>query len=567
MDYNRRTLLGATAAAASMSAVGANAEAMATARPNIVVILADDQGFSDWSCFGSEIPTPNIDALGAGGLSFTNFFVTPRCSPSRAALLTGAWPHQAGMGHLSQISIPGSQGVAGKLLDRVVTFAELLKGQGYFTAMAGKWHLGIESGTGPDVRGFDRSIASPQGRMYFPDQQGGPVSTRQIYLDGKQYDIADPAIGTGEWYSTDLFVDYSIKYIREACDQKKPFVLYLPFVAAHNPLMAPAQDIARFKGKYMSGWDAMREARFERQKKLSIITPDQHLPPRGPNTYNWDKLTAKQQNDFDTMMAVYAGIISHMDRAIGRLISELKSLGVLDNTLVLLTSDNGANAEVGPDGILTGDHPGDANSSVAAGMEWATLSNTPFRYFKHFAGEGGISTPLIVRWPSGIDPSLNGTHVKGMSHLVDVMATLLDVTGTQYPKTFKGHELVPLQGRSFASTFRGSALPRRPAPLYFEHEGHRAIRTEQWKLVQNWGQPWALYDVAADRSETNDLVNVKPQLAFEMAAQWNSWASTTFVDPWSVAYNRKVFGGVRRQNWGEGQTPKIPEAIDTVLKW
>src|ERR1043165_2028761 len=181
MDFSRRTILGATAAAASISTVGVAAQTRTAAKPNILVILADDQGFSDWSCFGSEIPTPNIDALAAGGLSFTNFFVTPRCSPSRAALLTGAWPHQAGMGHLSQITIPGSQGIAGKLLDRVVTFAELLKGQGYFTAMAGKWHLGIESGTGPEVRGFDRSLASPQGRMYFRDQKGGPVSTQQIF--------------------------------------------------------------------------------------------------------------------------------------------------------------------------------------------------------------------------------------------------------------------------------------------------------------------------------------------------------------------------------------------------
>ena len=567
MDFNRRSLLGATAAAASMSAVGGDAEAAPKSTPNIVVILADDQGFSDWGCFGSEIPTPNIDALAAGGLSFTNFFVTPRCSPSRAALLTGAWPHQAGMGHLSQNGIPGSQGIAGKLLDRVVTFAELLKSKGYFTAMAGKWHLGLEQGTGPEVRGFDRSIASPQGRMYFPDQQGGQASTQQIYLDGKHHHISDPEVGAGKWYSTDLFVDYSIRYIREALEQKKPFVLYLPFVAAHNPLMAPPEDIARFKGKFMAGWDVLRQARFDRQKKLGILAPDQRLPPREPNSYNWDKLNAKQQDDFDTMMAIYAAIISHMDRSIGRLVSELKTLGVFDNTLMMLTSDNGANAETGPDGILTGEHPGDAKSTVAAGMEWSTLSNTPFRYFKHFTGEGGISNPLVVHWPKGIASSLNGTHVKGMSHLVDVMATLLDVTGTQYPKTFKGHDLVPLQGRSFASTFRGKDLPARPTPLYFEHEGHCAIRTEKWKLVQNWGQPWALYDVATDRSETNDLVNIKPQLAFEMAAQWNRWASTTFVDPWSVAYNQRIFKDQRRQNWGEGQTPKIPAAIDTVLKW
>ena len=178
-------------------------------------------------------------------------------------------------------------------------------------------------------------------------------------------------------------------------------MLYLPFVASHNPLMAPAADIARFKGKYMSGWDALREARFERQKKRGVVTPDQRLAPREPNTYNWEKLNTKQRDDFDTMMAIYAAIISHMDQAIGRLMAELKSLGVIDNTLVMMTSDNGANAEVGPDGILEGDQPGGPRSSVAAGMEWATLSNTPFRYFKHFAGEGGIANPLIVNWPRG----------------------------------------------------------------------------------------------------------------------------------------------------------------------
>jgi arylsulfatase A-like enzyme len=262
--------------------------------------------------------------------------------------LTGTYPHQAGLGHLEQFAFPGSQGIKGRLLDRVATFAELLKGSGYFSAMAGKWHLGITRGVGPWDRGFERSLASPQGRMYFPDQTTNNPINQEIYVDGKYYPIDAPEVGKGEWYSADLFVDYGIRYIKEARQQGKPFALYLPFVNAHPNLMAPQEDIDRFRGKYKAGWDVMREERFARQKALGLFGPDEKLPPREPNTYAWNKLTPEQQDNFDNIMATYAADVSRMDRAIGTLVDALKTMGEFDNTLILIMSDNGANAESGP---------------------------------------------------------------------------------------------------------------------------------------------------------------------------------------------------------------------------
>jgi arylsulfatase len=529
-------------------------------------MLADDQGFSDWSCFGSEIPTPNIDALGAGGLKFTRFYNCAMCSPTRAALLSGAYQYQAGLGWLEQLSLPDSAGTFGHLSDRVATFAELLKGSGYFTAMAGKWHLGITRGVGPWQRGFDRSIASPQGRMYFPDQKTGNDINEQIYIDGKEYPISAPEVGKGEWYSADLFVDYAIRYIKEAKQQGKPFAVYVPFVNAHFPLMAPPEAVARFKGKYMEGWDVLRERRFARQKELGLFGPHEILPPREPNTYNWTKLTLEQQATYDNMMAVYAADVASMDKAIGTIVAALKSMGDLDNTLICLMSDNGGNAESGPDGRHDGEVLGSAQSFVMTGMNWASLQNTPFRYFKTMTYEGGISTPLIVHWPAGIDPSLNGHYVGETGHVVDVMPTLLEVSGTHYPKTYNGHQLVELQGRSFAPAFRGRALAR-SVPLYFELQGNRAIRADRWKLVENWHRGWNLYDMSADRSETNDVISQHPDIAFQMAAQWNTWAATHDMDPWTFKTDQMIDRQGHRQNWSQSGTPKLPDAMDSKDVW
>ena len=581
MKMTRRMLLTGTAAIALMGAAFAGeAAAQGSGRkPNIIVILGDDQGFSDWSCYGSEIPTPNIDALAAGGLRFTTFYNTPKCSPSRASLLTGAWPHQAGLGHLEQVAFPGSRGLRGHLLPRVATFAELLKDQGYFTAMAGKWHLGITRGVGPWDRGFDRSLTSPQGRLYYPDQVTNNPINQELYIDGKYYPADAPEVGTGEWYSADLFVEYAIRYIKEARAKGKPFALYLPFVNAHPTLMAPQEDVARFRGKYKAGWDALRQARFERQKTLGIFGPDEKLPPREPNSYDWNRLTAQEQDAFDHMMAIYAANVSRMDKAIGTLMDALKAMGEFDDTLVLAMVDNGANAEAGPDGELVAQllpaddgklvpqRLGGPHSSVAEGMEWATMSNTPFRYFKQFTYEGGISTPCIAHWPRGIDAALNGSFVRELSHLIDVMPTLLELTGTKYPASYHGNKLVALPGRSFAPVFRGRNLGNRAAPLYWEHQGNRAVRTETWKLVQNWGHPWNLYAMATDRSETNDMAAAQAERVFQMAAQWNVWAENSDVDPWTDAYDHQVYRNGPRQNWGTVMRPKLPDAMDRREQW
>jgi arylsulfatase len=353
-----------------------------------------------------------------------------------------------------------------------------------------------------------------------------------------------------------------------------PFALYLPFVNSHPKVMAPQEDIDRFRGKYKAGWDVLRQARFQRQKALGIFGPGQKLPPREPNSYNWDKLGPEQQDAFDHIMAIYAANVSRMDKAIGTLVDTLKAMGELDNTLILLMSDNGANAEAGPDGEMEAQslpgpngrsveqRLGGPHSAVEVGMGWATLSNTPFRYFKNFTYEGGVSTPLIAHWPRGIPSARNGSFVRDMCHLIDVMPTLLELTGTRYPAAFNSHELVPLQGRSFAPAFRGQAL-QRSEPLFWEYVGGRAVNDGRWKLVSNYREPWELYDIAADRGETVNLAAAQPERVRRMAAQYDAWAARSFVDNWAEL----PMGRGRPQNWGTNGTPRRPEAMDSAVRW
>jgi arylsulfatase len=558
----RRQLLQSAAAIGVTSLAGVSAAAPiagGAGRPNIVVILVDDMGFSDVGCYGGEIPTPNIDALAAGGLRFTQFYNTPRCSPSRAALLTGTYPHQAGLGHLENFVVPGSRGLHGKLEDRVVTLAEVLRPAGYHTGVAGKWHLGISHGVGPWQRGFDRSLVSPFGEIYFPDQTTKNAQT--LYLDGRALPANSPEIGAGEWYSSNLFVDWAGRFAREAESRNKPFLIYLPFVAVHFPLMAPAEEIARFRGHYTKDWDDLRQARLAKQKALGIVGPDQRLPPRLPNTYDWQKLSPRERDRFDQIMAVYAADIASMDRAVGRLVDTLRGQGVLDDTLILFMADNGGNAESGPDGILEGGPAGGPNSKVFGGMNWATLENTPFQWFKHFTKEGGISSPLIAHWPKGIDTSLNGSLVREPSHLIDVMPTLVEITGATYPATFNGHEIIPEQGRSFAPAFAGRPLYR-DRPLFWEHEGNRAIRDGDWKLVSRYHEAWELYDLSRDRSEQDNLAVEYPDRVLAMAQAWTAWAAASDVDQWDDAFDTGLTR--HRQNWGGSETPRLPQASDRV---
>lgn len=556
--HTLRLLAGAAATAALAYAVPGAAQTPAK-RPNVIVILIDDMGFSDIGCYGSEIPTPNIDALAAGGLRFTQFYNNARCSPSRAALLTGAYPHQAGLGHLEPVDIPGAQGLRGRLLDRVVTMAEVLRPAGYLTAMAGKWHLGMSKGVGPVQRGFDRSFASPVGELYFRNQP--QPAAKKVVIDGRDVPASSDELGKGDWYSSDLFVDWGTKFIEEARAKDKPFFLYLPFVAAHFPVMAPPEDVAKFRGKYKEGWDPIRARRLEKQHKIGLLGDEVTLPSRLPNTYNWDKLSAADRDRFDGIMATYAANIARMDKAVGDLVARLKANGTYDDTLILFMADNGGNAESGPDGRSLGEGPlGGATSRIFIGMNWATLSNTPFQHFKHHTQEGGIATPLIAHWPRGIDAARNGSFVREPGHLVDIMATVVDVSGARYPAEVKGKAIVPMQGVSLAPSFHGGAITR-GKPIFFEHEGNRAVRDGRWKIVSPFQKPWELYDMQVDRSETRNLAATDPARVKHMAAQWDAWAAASFVDPWRESYNGPKD---KRQNWGGSETPEHPEAMDSM---
>jgi len=510
----------------ALSAASANCGFAAERRgaPNIVVILVDDMGFSDVGCYGSEIPTPNLDALAAGGLRFTQFYNTARCCPSRATLLTGLYAHQAGVGHM--VEDRGTPGYRGRLNDRCVTIADVLRGAGYFTAMTGKWHVGQNHGVVPWERGFDRSLNAAAGGFYYA------ASPRaELFLNGRKLASDAPELPK-DWYSTDLWTDFGIKFIDEALTAKKPFFLYLAHNAPHFPLQAPAEDIAKFRGKYMIGWDKLRQQRHAKQIELGIVDKAWPLAPRPKEVKAWDALTPEEKDRFDHIMAIYAAVMSRMDQSIGRLTAALRQRGALDNTLILFMSDNGGNAEAGPNGTFQGDPPGSAASTVFCGQSWATLENTPLRRYKHFNHEGGIATPLIAHWPAGI--AAKGELRSQPGHLIDIMATCVDLSGATYPKDFKGQPILPMEGRSLRPAFANKPLER--DALFWEHEGNAAVRAGDWKLVRlGRNGPWELYDLKTDRTELHDLAAEQPERAKELAAKWDAWAERAHVKPYPNA--------------------------------
>jgi arylsulfatase len=478
-------------------------------------------GFSDISCYGSEVPTPNLDKLAANGLRFTQFYNTGRCCPTRASILTGLYPHQAGVGHMTEDR--GVPGYRGRLNDRCVTIAEVLDGAGYFTAMSGKWHVGQNQGVVPWERGFQRSFNSPAGGFYYPEGR-----QNRLFLNGKA--LADDAPELPKnWYTTDLYTDFGLRFIDEGLAAKKPFFLYLAYNAPHFPLQAPADEIARFRGKYKIGWDKLREQRHARQKELGVVDTSWALSPRPDAVAAWDTLTDAEKDRFDNIMAIYAACVAHIDTAVGRLVAALKQRGVLDNTLIIFLSDNGGNAESGPRGRLEGASPGAAYSTVFCGQSWATLENTPFRRYKHFNHEGGIATPFIVHWPAGV--AARGELRQQPGHLVDVMATCVDLAGAKYPAEFQGRSILPMEGRSLVPAFANQPIQR--DALFWEHEGNAAVRVGDWKLVRlGRNGPWELYNLKTDRTELHDLAATEPDRAAELAAKWDAWATRTNVKPY-----------------------------------
>ena len=514
-------------------------------KPNIIVILVDDMGFSDLSCYGSEIPTPNLDALAANGVRFTQFYNTARCCPTRAALLTGLYSHQTGVGHMMEDK--GVPGYRGHLNDSCVTIAEVLKPAGYFTAMSGKWHVGQHAGVAPWTRGFDRSLNAAAGGFYFPTHPRA-----ELFLNGEKIANDDSRL-PANWYSTDLWATFGLKFIDDALAEKKPFFLYLAHNAPHFSLQAPAEDIAKFRGKYRAGWGAIRDARYVRQKELGIIEKEWDKSPRPKAVKAWADVPADEQDRFDNIMAVYAAVVNHMDKAVGDLVAGLKQRGVLDNTLILFMSDNGGNAESGPNGKTVGD-PTQGKSDWFCGESWAFVENTPFRLFKHYNHEGGVATPLIAHWPEGMTGMTGmtgrqgegerGRLVRQPAHLIDIKATCVEVSGAEYPKVFKDKPITPMEGISL-KPFLVSSSPTLPLSrsLFWEHEGNAAIRVGDEKLVR-FGRngAWELYDMKTDRTELHDLATTQPDKVKELAAKWETWAERAHVKPYPAGGGGKGAG-------------------------
>jgi arylsulfatase len=461
----------------------------AAEKPNVVVILVDDLGFSDLGCYGGEIRTPNLDRLAANGLRFAQFYNTAKCAQTRAALLSGLYHPEVGVGALSGC----------------MTLGEAARRAGYFTIMTGKWHLGKE----PTDRGFDRYFGHLSGATNFF------TGDNTFRLNGKPFKV--PAEG---FYTTDADTDYAIRFLDEAVAAKKPFLLYLAYNAPHYPLQAPQEEVEKYRGKYLVGWDKLRERRYARQMEMGLFKKPWALSPRPDDVPAWDSLGEEERKKEDLRMATFAGMVDRVDQNVGKLVAHLDKLGVTQDTLILFLSDNGAC----PFQRSKRTHlpPWDPESYWTYDKRWAHACNTPFRWYKQNQHEGGISTPLIVHWPKGLKVKPGSvTHQPG--HLVDIMATLLDVAGSDYPAEHGGQTLKPLRGRSLLPIFRGEERKGHEA-IYFQFLNNRAVRKGNWKLVSARGGPWELYDMAADRTELKDLAKEKTPLAAELGALWETWA-------------------------------------------
>lgn len=515
----------------------------ADSRPNIILIMADDMGFSDIGCYGGEIETPALDALAEGGLRFKQFYNSARCCPTRASLMTGLHPHETGIGHmtnppgtLKSDAGPEFPNYRGVLNRSCVTIAEALKPAGYATLMAGKWHLGMdEHSLRPLQRGFEKYYGCLSGASKFFT----PEHPRGIFFGNDPIEIPESTTDR-RYYTTDAFTDNAIRFISEENEgQDRPFFLYLAYTAPHWPLHAHQEEVQKYVGKYMIGWDKLREQRLEKQIEMGLIDPKWKLSERFDVA--WDSLDEKKQKDMDMRMAFYAAMVDRMDQNIGKMVDHLKKIGKYENTLILFLSDNGGCAEGGKLGGRT--DPFDLEkwentygNGPSYGGVWANASNTPFRKFKHYTHEGGLATPLIAHWPRGIKKT--GRWVSGPASLPDVMPTFLELTRATYPTEYNGNKIKPLSGISLDAAFKNKPLER-THPLYFEHENNAAIIQDDWKLVGTAvsvpggpaSEKWELYNLKRDRTETNDRAEKRPEKVAELSALWKKWADDVGVYP------------------------------------
>ncbi len=532
-------------------------------RPNIIIMMADDMGYSDIGCYGGEIDTPNLNRLAEGGLRFKQFYNTARCCPTRAALITGLYSHQAGIGHM--MTDRGLDGYRGDLNRECVTIAEVMKDAGYSTYMSGKWHVTrFKDKEGPKhnwplQRGFEKFFGTIHGAGSFYD----PNSLTR--------DNTPIVPGKDDFYYTDEISDNAVTSIREHCQckQDKPFFMYVAYTSPHWPMHAKEADIAKYKGRYDDGWDVLRRERHKRMIEMGLVDARWKITDRDKKAPSWKD--AKDKEWFTRRMEVYAAMIDCMDQGVGRVVGELKKQGQLENTLIMFLADNGGCAEeygsrgkVKPDpskpvvlkpmadgelqidmqpkvtrdgrAVRTGYGvmPGAADTYIAYGLCWANASNTPFRMYKHWEHEGGISTPFIAHWPTVINDG--GGYRNQVGHLIDLMATCVDAGDAKYPKVFQGNAITPMQGVSLLGAFADKEIEREA--LYWEHEGNRAARQGKWKIVAKGAMgKWELYDMEADRTETNDLAVKYPDRVEGMSRMWVEWAIRSKVLPWPYKKN------------------------------
>lgn len=551
-----------------------NRGAFGSDRPNIVLIMSDDMGFSDIGCYGGEIQTPNLNQLARGGCKFTQFYNTARCCPTRASLMTGLYPHQTGLGWMTAEKHPES-GYQGEINNRCVTIAEALQQAGYKSYMSGKWHIAHhKEPDGPKYnwplqRGFDRFYGTILGAGSFYDP--GTLTRGNTMITPENDPEYQPA---GDYYYTDAINNNAIKYIDEH-DSDGPFFLYVSHTAAHWPMHAPEEEIEKYRGKYSEGWQHHREQRFQRLVEMGLINEEWGITP--PENPGWEHEDQKEW--MERRMEVYAAMIDVMDQGIGRILDKLKQEDMFENTIIMYLQDNGGCAEeYGSTGAVSSEEavnislnpkendeltlamepeftrdgrpvktgegvmPGPADTYIAYGQEWANVSNTPFREYKHWVHEGGIATPLIISWPEKL--KANGEIRRQPSHVIDIMATCLDVAGASYPESENGSKITPLEGKSLVPTILKNKNIDRQA-IYWEHEGNRAVRMGNWKLVSKgklsnggygtWKNvefgPWELYNMEEDRVEIHDLSDEQPDLTEEMASMWQKYAETSQVFP------------------------------------
>ncbi|NSL88829.1 arylsulfatase [Chitinophaga sp. Mgbs1] len=497
-------------------------------QPNIILILVDDMGYADLGAYGSEIHTPHLDRLAQEGLRLKEFYNNAICAPTRASLLTGQYQHKAGVGYFDvNLGLPAYQGFLNR---ESLTLAEVLKTAGYSTLMSGKWHVGNDSLSWPNQRGFEKYYGVIGGGADYFDAKPLPLGGGQypvlLVENNKRLHPAD-----NSYYFTDEIANHAVQYLDEQNHSNKPFFLYLAFNAPHWPLQALPEDIARYRGKYDIGWDSLRRQRLTRQAELGLLSPQQTVAARDEEVPEWNSLTYDEKQLWKAKMEVYAAMVDRMDQGVGKVLDKVKALKKDDNTLVIFISDNGAPAEDvahwGRKAARNTGPVGTAGSFESQGKNWSFVSNTPFRSFKSFMYEGGISSPFIAWFPRHIKA---GSIAQGTAHLIDLAPTFYELAGVKYPAEYRHVATNALPGKSLVRLlFEGTPL-NRPEPVFWERAGNRAVRKGKWKLVSAYPQyRWELYDLDKDRGETNDVAAANTQVVNELSAAYFEWAKKTGV--------------------------------------